>query len=265
MMDYAQTGAEPDFEGALDMAFSFIRVQIDRDNEKYQAKCDKHQQNGTKGGRPIVKQENNRTVFPETQNNRTVISETERLFQKPKKANENENETEKPNEKEKKEKDVLPLREELSSPIGEDASAARACDDIKSDPVPYKKIMQLYNETCVNLPSIQFIDGKRRMAVAARFKTHDGDISKFEELFTKAADSKFLNGDNGNNWRADFDWLVRPTNMAKVLEDKYHNDRAAPTIRGHPGNERGRNVGHAVDRGYDHQSPADNRDPWGID
>ncbi len=38
--------------GAVSMAYSFIRAQLDRDRQKYEEKCERLRQNGSKGGRP---------------------------------------------------------------------------------------------------------------------------------------------------------------------------------------------------------------------
>ena len=52
MFDYEESGIIPNFSGALAMAFSFIRSQMDRDREAYEEKCRKNTENGSKGGRP---------------------------------------------------------------------------------------------------------------------------------------------------------------------------------------------------------------------
>jgi len=80
--------------------------------------------------------------------------------------------------------------------------------------------MQLFNETCLSFPKVLKIDGQRRKAVAARWKTYKG-ITAFETLFQKTEASSFLKGQNDRNWSADFDWITKPTNMAKVLEGKF--------------------------------------------
>lgn len=96
----------------------------------------------------------------------------------------------------------------------------------KSDPTPYAKIMQLYNDICTSFPKIQKIDGARRKAVAARFKTYP-DLQTFETLFRKTEASSFMKGANDRNWSADFDWIIKATNMCKVLEGKY-DDKGGP-------------------------------------
>lgn len=51
--DYVRTGTLTEFDGSgLKMAFSFIRAQLDRDAEKYEAVCERNRTNGSKGGRP---------------------------------------------------------------------------------------------------------------------------------------------------------------------------------------------------------------------
>lgn len=57
MIKYEKTGEVPELNGMLKMAFSFIKTQLDRDREKYNQRCEKNKENGTKGGRPKKKQE----------------------------------------------------------------------------------------------------------------------------------------------------------------------------------------------------------------
>ena len=52
MFDYAESEKLPEFEGALKMAFSFIKAQLQRDCEKYKLRCEANRENGKKGGRP---------------------------------------------------------------------------------------------------------------------------------------------------------------------------------------------------------------------
>lgn len=80
MLKYAKTGEVSDLEGATMMAFSFIRLQMDRDDAKYEETCRKNRKNGSKGGRPKETEQSS-----ENPKNPTVIQETERLSQEPKK------------------------------------------------------------------------------------------------------------------------------------------------------------------------------------
>lgn len=87
-------------------------------------------------------------------------------------------------------------------------------------PCPFKKIMELYHQICVSYPRIEDIDGERKKAVAARWRKY-GDIAVFEQVFRIAQASSFMKGENGRNWHADFDWMMRPSNIPKILEHKY--------------------------------------------
>ena len=40
----------------------------------------------------------------------------------------------------------------------------------------------------------------------------------------KAKESDFLHGNNKRNWKATFDWFIRPNNFPKVLEGNYDNN-----------------------------------------
>lgn len=87
---------------------------------------------------------------------------------------------------------------------------------------PYEQIKELYHIICVSYPRLRSIDGERKKAISARWRTYK-DIKVFEELFTKAEDSAFLKGDNDRNWSADFDWMMKASNFPKILEGKYDN------------------------------------------
>ena len=95
-------------------------------------------------------------------------------------------------------------------------------------PCPFKKIMELYHQICVSYPRIEDIEGERKKAVAARWRKY-GDIAVFERVFRIAQASSFMKGENGRDWHADFDWMMRPSNIVKILEHKYDDKPTAPT------------------------------------
>lgn len=100
LMDYQETGEVPDLPkgSALAMCFSFIKARMDKDNSKYEEKCERNRSNGKKGGRPTKETDNSETEEnPNKPNgfteNRTVISETEENQTEPRKAdNDSDNE-----------------------------------------------------------------------------------------------------------------------------------------------------------------------------
>ena len=48
-------------------------------------------------------------------------------------------------------------------------------------------------------------------------------MEDFQKLFEMAEGSSFLKGQNNRNWSATFDWLIKDTNMAKVLDGNYQD------------------------------------------
>lgn len=73
IIGYAQSGTLSEMKPLANMAFAFIKMDMDRDVDRYKEMCDKNKENGQRGGRP-----RNRTVsekpngFQENPKNRTV-------------------------------------------------------------------------------------------------------------------------------------------------------------------------------------------------
>lgn len=92
------------------------------------------------------------------------------------------------------------------------------------DDTPYQEIVDTFNAICTNLPQVKSLSDTRKKAIKARFKELDRDTDKIRQLFTKVQESDFLTGrKEGTNWRAGFDWIMKPSNTAKILEGNYDN------------------------------------------
>lgn len=87
-------------------------------------------------------------------------------------------------------------------------------------PVPYEKIRELFNSTCLSLSKVVGINGERKTSVAARWKEHP-DLDWWAAYFRRVEASAFLKGNNDRKWKAKFDWLINAANMNKVLEGNY--------------------------------------------
>ena len=85
--------------------------------------------------------------------------------------------------------------------------------------IDYQLIADMYNSICTSFPSIRSLSDARKKAIAARLKTYT--IDDFRTVFENAEASSFLKGGNSRNWTATFDWLMKDTNMAKVLDGNY--------------------------------------------
>jgi DNA-binding transcriptional ArsR family regulator len=89
---------------------------------------------------------------------------------------------------------------------------------------PYQEIVGMFNETCTDLPQVKTLSDSRKRAIKARFKELDKDTDKIRELFEKVQQSDFLTGrKEGSDWQAGFDWIMKPSNMPKILEGNYDN------------------------------------------
>ncbi|MDE6182758.1 MAG: phage replisome organizer N-terminal domain-containing protein [Eubacteriales bacterium] len=90
-----------------------------------------------------------------------------------------------------------------------------------------EKVINLYHNLCPSFPKVMKVSESRKKAIKARLNKYT--IEDFEILFEKAEASDFLKGNNNRNWRADFDWLIKDTNLPKVLEGKYDNNNKTYT------------------------------------
>lgn len=98
--------------------------------------------------------------------------------------------------------------------------------DIEVEPeeiehVTCKHIINLYHTTCVSYPKVKTLSDARKKAINARLKCYS--IDDFKTLFEKAEASDFLKGSNDRDWSANFDWLIKDANMAKVIDGNYDN------------------------------------------
>lgn len=101
-----------------------------------------------------------------------------------------------------------------------------------SSHIPYEAVRELYNIHCPSLSRCTVLSDARKKAIKARFSSGYTAMD-FKTLFIKAEASSFLKGGNNQNWRANFDWLIKDSNMAKVLDGNY-DDRGNHANRNEP-------------------------------
>ena len=88
---------------------------------------------------------------------------------------------------------------------------------------PYKEIAELFNSICgMSYPTITGIKGKRAEAVRARWKENGENLDVFRIIFERMENSAFLKGQVGD-FKACFDWAMKPSNFQKILEGNYEN------------------------------------------
>ena len=77
-----------------------------------------------------------------------------------------------------------------------------------------------YNENCKSLePLTGELSYHQGRLVVEAFKELHG--VSFAEYFRRVEGSAFLTGKRSSSFKADFNWLIRPENVAKVLSGKY--------------------------------------------
>ena len=118
-------------------------------------------------------------------------------------------------------REVLRSAAELGEAI---VKQRKKADAMKS--VPYHEVIDMYNDICsLRLPKVIKVSDARRRRIKSRFA--DGyTIEDFRTLFKTAVETPFLCGENSRSWAANFDWLIEPGNMLKVLEGNYSTSNA---------------------------------------
>jgi 5-methylcytosine-specific restriction endonuclease McrA len=110
--------------------------------------------------------------------------------------------------------------------IGKDRIGKDSIDKVSIDKdkiVNFQKVADLYNDTCVSFPRLTTMSESRKKAIRARLKVYS--MEDLERLFKKAEASSFLKGQNDRNWSATFDWLIKDSNMVKVLDGNYDDKK----------------------------------------
>lgn len=97
---------------------------------------------------------------------------------------------------------------------------------LSKENIDYQQIADLYNETCVSFPRVTKLSETRKRAIKARLNQYS--VDDFRRMFELAESSDFLKGKNDRNWSANFDWMIKDANMAKILDCNYTN-RENPT------------------------------------
>lgn len=162
---------------AVDMAFSFMSAQINRDKENYIKKSNA----GKLGGAPKGNRNACKNSLKTTENNQNNQEKEE------------EKEDEKENEKENKEE--------------------------KDD--SYISVVNSFNVICKSMPKVTKLTDTRKKLIKKAEKLLGGN--SFEELFLKVENSDFLSGRNGRWTSCSFDWIMKQSNLIKIMEGNYDN------------------------------------------
>lgn len=110
----------------------------------------------------------------------------------------------------------LPAVESVSAPPSEPEEETAA-------PKP-EDLIALWNAKAhPNLPRVRDVTETRKRHIRARLSEHP-DQAYWEEVLSLVNRSRFLTGQSAD-WRCNFDWVISPSNLAKVTERTYDNKR----------------------------------------
>lgn len=105
--------------------------------------------------------------------------------------------------------------------LEEDKEREEDIDKESKEKVTCQQVVDLYRSICISYPSVKTLSEARKKAIRARLKVYS--LEDFRKMFEKAEASAFLKGANNRNWSANFDWLLKDANFAKVLDGNYDN------------------------------------------
>lgn len=192
IMAYETDEEMPEMDGMTQMAFSFIKEQLDRDSERHESTCQKRSEAGKRGGRQkanVSFEEEEKTneskksnCFSEKANENNSFEEKEGSLQE--KEGGKERNKENPQEREY----TLPEKERppYNPPAGEDGSVVLSDDDLADTVRGYKKFLAEFPSVSVDIMN------------AGELATVD-----FVVLSDRMRESKFL------QTRYSLRWLIR--------------------------------------------------------
>lgn len=224
---YARDGKTINLEPVVRMAFAFIKDNIERNQDKYQAKCEKNRQialERERKKREAREKAGNTNVHERT---RTCENNTNVHERSP---YDNDNDNEYDNDV-SKETDIEPSKEGIES-----ASVKTEAPDggkvSKSKKIDYAAVKEYWNrkhdETKSAMPPITLMTENRKVMVKARLRQCKGDVKTLYRAIDIAMASDFMNGNNKRGWVGKFDWIFgNEQNFAKVLEGNFNNEPPA--------------------------------------
>lgn len=227
---YARDGEIISLEPVVRMAFAFIKDNIERNQDKYQAKCEKNRQialERERKKREAREKADNTNVH---ERSRTCENNTN-VHERSPYDNDNEYDNDSDNDVSKETNILEPSKEGiLSASVKTEAPAGGKVS--KSQKIDYAGIKEYWNrkhyETKSVMPPITLMTENRKVMVKARLRQCKGDVKTLYRAIDIAMASDFMNGNNKKGWVSKFDWIFgNEQNFAKVLEGNFNNTEPA--------------------------------------
>ena len=227
---YARDGETISLEPVVRMAFAFIKDNIERNQDKYQAKCEKNRQIALERER---KKREAREKAGDTnvhERARTCENNTN-VHERSPYDNDNEYDNDNYNDVSKETNILEPSKEGIQS-ASVKTEAPGGGKVSKSQNIDYAAVKEYWNrkhdETKSAMPPITLMTENRKVMVKARVRQCKGDVKTLYRVIDIAMASDFMNGNNKHGWLGKFDWIFgNEQNFAKVLEGNFSNEPAA--------------------------------------
>ena len=216
---YARDGEVINLEPVVRMAFVFIKDKIDRNQQKYQKKCERLRANAQKRW-GMQKDANDTEAYNHIQKH-TNECESMQLH-----ANGCLYDSDSDSDVSKETDNNIPSKEGLSISENPKVDPAKRCAKID-----FAAIKEYWNTKHDQSGSVMrrltLMSDQRKGNVRSMIREYGGDVQMVYKAIDKAMASDFMNGKNGKGWVASFDWMMCPSNFPKVLEGNYDNEQPA--------------------------------------
>lgn len=229
---YARDGEVINLEPVVRMAFVFIKDKIDRNQQKYQKKCERNREN--------IRKRWNKSNTNNTKENERIPNDTSVYERIPNDTTrylyDSDSDSDSDSYVSKETDNILEPSKEASMQSFSEKNVCAAEEPQKSSEkkkskkgeIDYAAIKDYWNEqhdkTNSAMRRLTLMTDNRKEAIRGRLKDCKGDISKIYLAIDKAMASDYLNA--GHSW-ASYDWVMTRKYFPKVLEGNYDNTKPA--------------------------------------
>lgn len=230
LFTYARDGEVINLEPVVRMAFVFIKDKIDRNQAKYQKKCERNREN--------IRKRWNKSNTNDTKENERIPNNTNVYERIPNNTTRylSDSESDSDSDVSKETDNILEPSKEASMQSFSEKNVCAASEPQKSSEkkkskkseIDYVAIKDYWNEqhdkTNSAMRRLTLMTDNRKEAIRGRLKDCNGDISQIYLAIDKAMASSYLNA--GHSW-ASYDWVMTRKYFPKVLEGNYDNTKPA--------------------------------------
>lgn len=234
---YARDGEVINLEPVVRMAFVFIKDKIDRNQQKYQKKCERNREN--------IRKRWNKSNTNDTKENERIPNDTNVYERIPNDTTRylSDSDSDSDSDVSNETDNILEPSKEASMQSFSEKNVCAAEEPQKSSEkkkskkgeIDYAAIKDYWNEqhdkTNSAMRRLTLMTENRKEAIRGRLKDCKGDISKIYLAIDKAMASDYLNA--GHSW-ASYDWVMTRKYFPKVLEGNYDNTKPATSQQPQP-------------------------------